>query len=429
MKQLVVTSLIVGALAGSAGADEVTDWNQVLFDAALVAKTSPLVVPRAAAITEVSVFDAVNGIDRRFSPIHVQDHGPREACVRAAAIQAAYASLVRLYPDQKSTFDEKRAESFAALRNHHHRDSRSIWAGIEWGQEVADAIWNWRNTDGFNQTPPPFEGGSGIGEWRPTPPAFLPGALPQMASMETWVIESHDQFRPLNGPPALDTAQYARDFNETKQMGSLSSATRSADQTIAAEFWGNTSSPGYFWNHVALSLMGPRDRSLSNNARFLALLDVAMADAIIAAWDARYYYVSWRPITAIALADQDGNPDTQPDLNWTPLLVTPPLPEHPSAHSAVSSAAVAVLASRFGNNTTFTVSSDVSDVTRQFTSFSAALDEIRSARVNAGIHFRTACDDAQALGAEIAHYVMEHSFRRLRHWRDNDGDEDDRTDE
>ena len=201
-------------------------------------------------------------------------------------------------------------------------------------------------------------------------------------------------------------------------------------ETIAAEFWGNTSSPGYFWNHVALSLMEANHRSLLGNARLLALINVAMADAIIATWDAKYYYVSWRPITAIALADQDGNPDTQPDLNWTPLLVTPPFPEYLSAHSAVSSAAATVLASRFGNNTTFTVSSDVSDVTRQFTSFSAALDEIRSARVNAGIHFRTACDDGQALGVEITDYVMEHSFRRLRNWRDNnDGDEDERTDE
>jgi hypothetical protein len=288
MKQLAVTSLIIGALACTIRADEVTDWNQILYHAALVANTSPVIVLRVAAITEVSVFDAVNGIDRRFTPIHIQERAPRGACVRAAAIQAAYASLVRIYPDQKSVFDQKRAESFAALREHRHRDFRSVWAGIEWGQRVADAIWNWRSTDGFTETTPPFEGGSGIGEWRPTPPAFLPGALPQMASMETWVIESHDQFRPISGPPALDTAQYARDFNEVKEMGSLSSSSRSADQTLTAKFWGNTSSPGYFWNHVALSLLGPNDRSLLKNARLLALLNVAMADAIIASWDAKY---------------------------------------------------------------------------------------------------------------------------------------------
>ncbi|MBV8864880.1 MAG: vanadium-dependent haloperoxidase [Acidobacteriaceae bacterium] len=423
MKPLVVTSLMISALVCSVRADEVTDWNQVFYSSALVAKTSPLVVLRQVAITEVSVFDAVNGIDRRYTPIHVQEHGPRGACFHAAAIQAAYAALVRLYPDQKNTFDQKRSESLAALQCHHHHDYLSVWAGIEWGQRVADAIWAWRSTDGFNKTLPPFDGGSAIGEWRPTPPAFLPGALPQMASMETWVIESHDQFRPVNGPNPLDSARYAQDFNETKQMGSVFSWTRSADQTLAAQFWGNSSSPSYFWNHVAISLLDGTDHSLVANARLFALLNVAMADAGIACWDAKYYFSSWRPITAIALADQDGNPLTQADVNWKPLLVTPPFPEYPSAHSAVSSAGTAVLAKHFGSNIAFTVSSDVmTNVTRQFTSFSAALDEIRSARVNAGIHFRTACNDAQELGEEVASYAMEHACLRL---EDRDGGDDD----
>ena len=404
-------------------ADEVTDWNQIFYRAALVAKTSPLVVLRQAAITQVSVFDAVNGIDGRFTPIHVREAGPRRACVRAAAIQAAYATLVRLYPTQKSTFDLRRAESFAGLECHHRHDFSSVWAGIEWGQRVADAIWNWRSTDGFNQTPPPFEGGLALGEWRPTPPLFLPGALPQIASMETWVIESHDQFRPVTGPNSLGSARYAQDFNETKEMGSAASPTRSADQTLAAQFWGNSSSPAYFWNHVAISLLSREQHSVIANARFFALLSVAMADAEIVCWDAKYYFSSWRPITAISLASEDGNPLTQSDPNWEPLLVTPPFPEYPSAHSAVSSAATAILAERFGNDIDFTVSSDVMiGVTRQFTSFSAALDEIASARVNAGIHFRTACNDARVLGEQVAHYAIEHAFRRINHERDRDDD-------
>src|SRR5947209_6911482 len=236
MNKLAVSSLIACALACSARADEATDWNQILLNAARVAKTSPLVIVRTAAITEASVFDAVNGIDRRFTPIHVQERGPRRACVRAAAIQAAYASLLKIYPDQKSVFDQKRAASLAALRNHCRHETRSIWAGIEWGQKVADAIWAWRTTDGFSNTQSPFEGGSGIGEWRPTLPALLPGALPQIGSMETWAIQSHDQSRPVAGPPALHTTEYARDFNEVKTMGSCSSSSRSADQTRAAQF-------------------------------------------------------------------------------------------------------------------------------------------------------------------------------------------------
>ena len=424
MKQAALLSLVFGAIVSIARPDEVTDWNKTLFQAALVAKTSPVAITRTAAIFESSVFDAVNGIDRRFTPIHVQEAGPRRACKRAAAVQAAYASLIRLYPDQKTTFDQKRAESLECLSGHRHRDAFAILAGLEWGQKVADEIWNWRSTDGSSPAPPPFEGGTAIGEWRPTPPAFLPGALPQFATMETWVIQSHSQFRPVQGPPSLDSAQYAQDFNEVKDMGSVSSPTRSADETLAAQFWA-TSTTNYFWNSVALSLLDRHLHSLLENARLLALLNIAIADAGIVCWDAKYYFVSWRPVTAIPLADQDGNPATQPDTNWTPLIVTPPFPEYPSGHSTASSAAAAVLAEYFGEHVHFTVNSDVmTGVIRRFTSFSAALDEIRSARVNGGIHYRTACNDGQSLGEEVARYVMGHSFHRLRGPRDDDEDDE-----
>ncbi|HEY6988312.1 MAG TPA: vanadium-dependent haloperoxidase [Bryobacteraceae bacterium] len=424
MKQTALLSLAFGAIVSIARPDEVTDWNKTLFQAALAAKTSPVAITRTAAIFESSVFDAVNGIDRRFTPIHVQKAGPRRACKRAAAIQAAYASLIRLYPDQKSTFDQKRAESLECLRGHRHRDAFAIVAGLEWGQKVADEIWNWRSTDGSSPAPPPFEGGPAIGVWRPTPPAFLPGALPQFATMETWVIQSHSQFRPVQGPPSLDSAQYARDFNEVKEMGSISSSTRSADETLAAQFWA-TSTGNYFWNSVALSLLGRHHHSLLENARLLALLNIAIADAGIVCWDAKYYFASWRPVTAIPLADQDGNPATQPDTDWTPLIVTPPFPEYPSGHSTASSAAAAVLAEYFGEHVNFTVDSDVmTGVIRRFTRFSAALDEIRSARVNGGIHYRTACNDGQLLGEEVARYVMGHSFHRLRGARDDDEDDE-----
>jgi PAP2 superfamily len=423
MNRVVASTLMLGTFVCIARADEVTDWNRILFQAALVANSSALVMPRVAAITEGSVFDAINGIDRHYTPFHVQEAGPRGACQRAAAIQAAYASLIRLYPSQKSTFDQKRSESLANLRSHHHRDGFAVLKGIEWGQEVADAIWAWRSTDGFNAVVPPFEGGSAIGEWRPTPPLSLPGALPQIGSMETWAIESHSQFRPINGPPALGTAQYARDFNETKMMGRASNTARSDDQTLAAQFWA-TSTTSNFWNNVALSILGRHHQSLLQNAQLLALLNVAMADAGIACWDAKYYFDSWRPITAIHLADQDGNPATEPDANWMPLLVTPPFPEYPSGHSMVSTTGATVLAERFGNDVTFDVNSDVmTGVIRHFTSFSAAVKEIKEARIDGGIHFRTACDDAETLGAAVAHYVIDHSFQRLRDDGDDDGDD------
>jgi len=411
MKKIIGFCLVLAALAGglptALRADEVTDWNKIMLQAALVAPApSPLVMSRVGAIVQVSVFEAVNGIDRRYAPVHAVPFGPVPgASRRAAAVQAAYAALVRLFPSQKSTFDTKLAASLAAIASDASENGESIARGIDWGQAASDAIWTWRSTDGFTPTPPPFLGGTAVGQWRPTPPGLLSGAGPQFAYMTPWVIASPSQFRPA-GPPALTSAQYATDFNETKSMGSLSSATRTADQTLASQFW-NASTGTYFWDNIAIALNAQRHATLSENARLLALVNVAMADAAIACWEAKYHYVAWRPVTAIPLADTDGNPDTTADPSWTPLLTTPAHPEYPSGHSSLSGAAAAVLASTFGNGTAFSIDSDVMVGTvRSFTSFSSALAELQNARIFAGIHFRTACADAQATGTAVANYIL-----------------------
>jgi membrane-associated phospholipid phosphatase len=365
-----------------------------------------------AAIVQASVFDAVNGVERRYAPIHVAPDAPRGASKRAAAVQAAYANLVRLYPTQKSTLDTKLADSLAAIADGEVEEhSESIARGVEWGQVVADAIWAWRSTDGFAPPPPPFFGGLAVGEWRPTPPAFLPGAGPQFATMMPWVIESPSQFRPA-GPPALASARYAADFAETKSMGGLSSSLRSADQTLAARFW-NSTTANYFWDGVAVELGHRRHLTLSENSRLLALLNLAIADAAIACWDAKYHYVFWRPVTAIPLADTDGNPATDADPGWTPLIVTPAFPEYPSGHSTVSGAAAGVLAAFFGSGADFTVNSDfMPGVVRSFGDFFTALDDVAGARIFGGIHYRSACRDGQTTGIRVAEYVLENALRR-----------------
>jgi membrane-associated phospholipid phosphatase len=395
----------------AARADEVTDWNRNMLQAVLAGKASPLVTSRDAAIVQTAVFDAVNGIERRYTAVHVDPAAPKGASQRAAAVQAAYATLVNLFPSQKSTFDAELVSSIAAIASDVAAEkSESIARGMAWGQSVADAILAWRSTDGFTPPPPPFVGGFAVGEWRPTPPAFMSGAGPQFAYMTPWAINSPSQFRPA-GPPALNSTQYTAVFNETKSMGSISSASRTADQTLYSQFWA-TSTPVYNFDHLAVSLGAERHLTLSENARLLALLNIAIADAVIACWDAKYYYVFWRPITAISLAATDGNPDTIDDPTWTPLIVTPPHPEYPSGHSTVSSAAATVLSNYFGENTSFSVDSDVMlGVVRSFTSFSAAVDEVTNARVFAGIHFRTACNDGRAIGAAVASYVLANSLR------------------
>jgi membrane-associated phospholipid phosphatase len=394
-------------------ADEVSDWNQHMLHAALVANTSPPVTTRIGALVQTAVFDAVNGIERRYEPIYVTDPAPRGASRRAAAVQAAYTMLVHIFPSQKADFDAELASSLEDLMEGSETENdQSVLRGINWGQSVADTIWTWRSKDGFSPSPPPFLGGNAVGEWRPTPPAFAPGAVPQFATMTPWGISAPWQFRP-DGPPALTSDKWASDYNESKSMGSISSTVRTADQTLFAKFW-NASTVTYYWNTVALSLAAEHNLTLSENARVLALLNVAVADAVIACWDAKYHFVAWRPITAIRLGDTDGNPNTVVDAGWTPLLITPPHPEYPSGHSTTSGAAATVLAHFFGEDSSFTADSDVMlGVTRSFSSFSAALDEIANARVYGGIHFRSACVDGLVTGQRVANYILENVARRV----------------
>jgi hypothetical protein len=401
---------LFASAAAIATADEVTDWNRILLDALLgpPVVAAPL-AERSAAIVQAAVFDAVNGIERRYTPIHVIPAAPPGASRRAAAVQAAYASLVHLFPSQTAIFDQKRTISLIDISSGPAAEnSESIERGIQWGQTVADAIWAWRSADGFSNVPPPYVGGLAPGQWRPTPPAFAPGLAPQLAVVTPWAIPSPSQFRP-SGPPSLTSAQYAADFNETKSMGSASSATRTADQTLYVKFW-NSTSPADFFDPVATSLAAERHLTLSQESRLLALLNMGLADAIIGCWDAKYTYSSWRPVTAIPLAGTDGNPDTTADPAWTPLIVTPPFPEYPSAHSCVSGAATRILSNYFGENTAFSVSSDgMPGVVRYFPDFSAAIEEIKNARVFGGIHFRTACNDGQTLGQAIGDYILTNS--------------------
>jgi len=398
--------------------DPVLEWDAIMNDTVLAAGSSPWVTARAVAMVSGSVFDAVNGVNPRYKPLHVKPNAPGYASRRAAAIQASYAMLIKLYPAQTESLTAKRDASIAALT----QSAKSIQAGVAWGQFVADKIWAWRLTDGFAPAPPPFVGVLGmegspaaVGVWRPTPLANATGAGPQFASMTPWVLRRASQFR-LPPPLALASAEYATDYNEVKTMGAFDGSPRSADQSELALFW--TGSTPLFWNRIASQIATGRSRSLLQNAHLFALLDVSMADAGIACWDGKYRYVFWRPITAIRGGDADGNAGTDPDPTWIPWLDffpsgTPAHPEYPSGHSTVSGSAAAVLAAEFGNDTPFTVTSEARPGTRAFPSFSAAVAEIADARVFGGIHFRTSCVRGNLLGQAVAGYVSTHAMRRL----------------
>ena len=401
--------------AAAATPDPVLQWIGVMNNTVLAAGTAPNVTGRVVALVSASVFDAVNGIEPRFRPLHVRPDAPHNASQRAAAIQAAYVILMDFYGTQQGVaLTSQHDASLAALASTERSDS--IAAGVAWGQTVADAIWAWRLTDGFAPTPAPFFGvqsiagtANSVGFWRPTPPANASGATPQLATVTPFVLTRPSQFR-IPPPLALNDPEYLADLSEVREMGSLTSTTRSSEQTQVALFWAlNTS---LAWDRIAVQLSQARGLSLTENAHLFAVLNVSMVDAIIACWDSKYRYLSWRPVTAIRAGAAPGDPDA----NWQPLLDsltgTPAHPEYPSAHSSFSGAAAFVLADFFGENTTFSVTSEIlPGTTRSYTSFSEAIAEIADARVFGGIHLRSSCARGNLLGRAVADYVSRHMTR------------------
>jgi hypothetical protein len=415
---IMLVALLAAYPVSAVSPDPVLEWIGIMNDTVIAGGTNPLVTSRLVALVSSSVFDSVNGIDPRFRPLHVKPVAPRDASKGAAAIQAAYVILVDMYPAQAATLAAKRTTSLATLALTEKADP--IADGIAWGQTVADAIWAWRLTDGIAPPPPPFLGVQSIvgtpaalGAWRPTPMAGglpgAPGAGPQFASMTPWVLTRPSLFR-LPPPLALNSPEYAADLDELFKMGVYTGSGRTPDESELALFWaGNTA---LYWNRIASQLSMERGLSLTENAHLFALLNVTMADAAIACWDSKYRYVFWRPITAIrtGLIPADADPTWIPWLDFFPGG-TPAHPEYPSGHSTVSGSAAFILAAAFGENTAFTVTSDVRPGTRSFASFTDAVTEIANARVFGGIHFRISCVRGNMLGKEVADFVSRHAMR------------------
>jgi PAP2 superfamily len=383
--------------------DVVTVWNRTMIDALETAATPPPHAMRIGAIVQSSVFDALNGIERKYTPIHVQPGAPPGASREAAVVEAAYEALVTLFPAQKPTFDAKLADSLAQIGG--EGNDESVQRGLAWGKQVADEILAWRAGDGISAVLPPYVPGNQPGDWRPTPPGFsTQPVFRQFANMTPWAMTSPSQFLPA-GPPALTSARYTRDFNEVKTMGGATSVARTPFQTETALFWASDL-PVAMWDRAADDLAEANHLTLTDNARLMARTNVAMADAVIAIWNAKNTFNRWRPITAIQQAGTDGNTDTAPDPLWTPLTVTPVHQEYPSGHSGVSNAAASTLALFYGDDTSYSLTSfGLPGVVHDFTRFSAGVAQVADARVFAGIHFRFSCDDAVQMGTGIANLV------------------------
>lgn len=391
---------------GAVSDEPVVAWDRAMLTAISLASLPPPVASRAMAIVSASVLDAVSAIEGT-PAMFVDVAAPVGANVQAAVIGAAHRALSSLIASQQAAFDALRTSQLAALP-----DNQAVADGLAVGQAMADGMLQTRASDG-STTAVTYTPGTDPGDWQPTPPANAPALLPQWASLAPFTMSTSSQFLPP-GPPELTGAAWAAAFNEVKDLGSATSATRTADQTQIARYWadgsGTYTPPGH-WNDIAADLAVAANQSTSTNARLFAQLNLAVADAAIVAWNAKYTYNTWRPITAIRNADSANNPGVTADAAWTPLLTTPPFPEYTSGHSTFSAAAGTILSAQFGASTPFSSTSDFvteggSPVTRSFANFDAAVDEAGKSRVFGGIHFEFANADGQTSGRSLGNLVL-----------------------
>jgi hypothetical protein len=394
------------SLPGPVRADVVTDWNLTTLQAAAAAAGVNLRQQRVAAMVHAAMHDAVNSVAPQYEAyaVHVSPSG--EASIEAAAVQAAYGVLIRLLPGQAAILDAARSASLSQIPDGPVKEE-----GLAVGEAVAGQIVALRSTDG-SDVDGTYAFGSGPGEYQRTPPTFGNPVAPAFRFVTPFVLRRGDQFR-AEGPPRLKSRKYAADFNEVKRLGSVDSAERTAEQTEIALCGAEPPLP--MWNRVARSVTAQRQTGLVENARLFALLNLAMTDANIACWDSKYTYRFWRPVTAIPLADTDGNDETETDPAWTPLRPTPLHPEYPSGHSCVSNAAARVLTSFFGTHTAFSTATSTcpAGVVRSYDSFQALADEVGDSRIYIGFHFRSSIRDGAQLGRHVGHWTF-HRFLQPR---------------
>jgi len=385
--------------------DPVMEWNQIALSSTVTASQGPQPQARSMTIVQVSVHDAVNAVTGKHDTYLSYGHPPAGASAEAAAIAAAHRSLVTLFPSQTTALNAARVASLAS------RGLTEADPGISIGESAAAGILTLRAGDGAAQAQFPYSapGAGSPGVWVPL--TAVPALLPGWGNVTPWVLHSGSQFRP-DGPPALDSGRYTRDYIEIKAIGSLTSTTRTVEQTEIGRFWLGT--PSSIWNGVARQAIAARALDLSDTARVLALMYLASADATIACWDTKYTYNFWRPQPAIRNGHLDGNDATDGDPTWTPLFPTPPHPEYISGHSTLSSAMASMLGFLFGDDpgvTLIALSPTNPGFVRQWKTFSQGVDEVIDARVYSGIHYRTSDEVGARVGRQVARFVLTHALK------------------
>ncbi len=387
--------------------DEATFWNDIALKAVQGAGQAPPLVARNLAIASIAQADAVNSISGLFpSYAYAGSTAVCGASKEAAVAAAAYQSLSVLFPSQKSLLDAAWADRSASFGT-----SQQVQEGIRLGAESAQAILVMRATDGASTANYAYTGSTDIGQWQPTGPGFKPGALPGWGSVTPFILQSGAQFRPAT-MLQLTSEEYANAYNEVATYGALNSTIRTADQTQTVDFWaanGGSVTPPGMWNQIANNVATQQGNSLEDNVRMFGMLNAALADAGIAAWDCKYTMTMWRPETAIVNGDIDGNDSTSAIAGWQPYMVTPNHPSTVSGHSTFSAAGATVLAAFFGTDQV-QFSLDSAGYTRSFDSLFAAAEEAGQSRIYGGIHFQFDNSLGLAMGQEVGRVVAQNGL-------------------
>jgi hypothetical protein len=402
--------LVLMASQTAARADVVLDWNARAV--ATAAGQNPFNQARLLAIVQLAVFEAVNAVTGDYEGYTGEVTAAPDASEEAAAIAAAHTTLLAYFPGSAAALDAARASSLAAVADGPAKD-----AGIAAGEAAAAAMIARRATD--RSAPPDFHFPSSAlaGEWQLTPTCFRPDGTPTGGAFYHWstvtpfgIPRAADFI--IGPPPDLGSNRYAKDFADVKAFGGAASATRPPDRTGVAQFYASAS-PTQLLNEAARQLSAARGDSLSENARALALLNMAISDSLVVSFATKYRYNFWRPETAIHAADSDGNAKTEPDSAFAPLIATPCFPSYPSNHAAGTNGGLEVLRRLYGAaGHSLALTNTLLGVTRHYTALNQIADSVDDARVYGGIHFWFDQDAGRRLGREVATYVYKHNLAK-----------------
>ena len=414
----------IGAAPGKTLAGIVIDWNNTASDTLLanVDKQNPGMASRTMAMMNLAIHDGMQIVKQGGTTFYDYGNGHvssgHAASGSAAAIQAAYVVLSSIYPDQHAVLNTQRTTSLAQLANGAEKT-----AGIALGNTVGQSIVQRRSSDGYDSMKQ-FVPNPQVGHWRPDP--LNPGQEawgPDWGNVRTFALESNRQYMPAPMPD-LTSQAYADAFNEVKDLGAKNSTMRTAEQTEIANFWAydrvGMGTPMRLYNQALRTIATQQGNTVEQNAELFAKTAVAMADAGIVAWNAKFEYDLWRPVSGIREADMDGNPLTVADPNWEPLGApggtennfTPPFPTYISGHATFGGALFESIKEFYGtDNITFQLSSDeLGGLTRSFSSLSDAMKENGRSRVYLGIHWNYDDTLGQITGQQIAQHIHSNSF-------------------